>query len=196
VRHGQGETTGRCGVPSPPAGPGSRRCPERGVSLPEILATIAVAALVVGTAAAMSVHWLGREDNRSAVYTLRTQMQIARVQAVSRNRACRLLLDTSSRRVRILDLNDPANSTDDLLLAETTLSTKIQFASPTGGPPVTLAAVSGTVYQATFAPDGSVPAGAGAICLLGGDRYNRITLLGAGGTKFERWDGNAWVQGS
>ena len=94
------------------------------------------------------------------------------------------------------DLNDPASASDDILLHDVTLSSKISFARPDSGSAVTLTTLGGNLYGAIFASDGSVSAGAGLIALQGGDGSYRISLYGAGGVRVERWDGSSWVLGS
>ena len=57
--------------------------------------------------------------------------------------------------------------------------------------------LAGTTFKATFESDGSVDGdGGGNIALEGGGRSNQVTLLEAGGTKIERWNGSAWESGS
>jgi hypothetical protein len=96
----------------------------------------------------------------------------------------------------VFDLNDSADTTDDILLNDATLSSKISFARPDTGSAVTLTSLGGNLYGATFASDGSVSAGAGLIAMQGGDGSYRINLYGAGGVRVERWGGSAWVLGS
>jgi hypothetical protein len=118
------------------------------------------------------------------------------MQAVSRGRSCRFLVDTASRKLQVIDLNDPANATDDITIASTTLPSRITFSHPTGAAAATLESHSGTWYRATFGADGSVAAGAGSVFIKGGDRFDRVTVYGAGGTRVERWSGAAWQVGS
>ncbi len=169
---------------------------EHGMSLAEVTVVMVLVAVITTAVATYSIPWLGREEMRGAVYTVQEYLQLARVQAVSRNRDCRFLIDSSSRQVSVTDLNDPADATDDLSLHSATLSSRVTFARPDPGPAVTLASVSGSLYQATFSSDGSVTAGAGLIALQGGDASYRINLYGAGGVRVERWDGSSWVAGS
>ena len=169
---------------------------ERGMSLAELTVVMVLVAVVTTAVATYSIPWLGREEMRGAVYTIQEYLQLARVQAVSRNRDCRFLIDSASRQVSVVDLNDPATSSDDILLYSATLSSRVTFARPDTGAAVTLASVSGNLSQATFASDGSVSAGAGLIAVQGGDGNYRINIYGAGGLRVERWNGSAWVAGS
>ena len=169
---------------------------ERGMSLAELTIVMVLVAIITTAVATYSIPWLGREEMRGAVYTIQEYLQLARVQAVSRNRDCRFLIDSGSRQVFVVDLNDPSTGSDDISLYSATLSSRVTFARPDTGSAVTLAAVSGSLYQATFASDGSVSAGAGLIAVQGGDGNYRINLYGAGGVRVERWTGSSWVAGS
>jgi prepilin-type N-terminal cleavage/methylation domain-containing protein len=173
-----------------------RRRFERGYTLAELLVALAIGGLLLLAATTTSVAWIGREESRSAVYLLQTLVQSARMQAISRHRACRIKLDTSTRQIQVIDLNDPANGADDVTVTGVTLSPRLSFARPDGSTPVTLALVSGTTYQTTFGSDGAVTQGAGVVSVLGGDRYQQLTVYGAGGVKLERWTGSAWQVGS
>ena len=175
---------------------GRRRRTENGASLIEILVVLALAGLLLAAATMTTVAWIGREAARSEVYSLQTNMQVARMEAVSRHRTCRFSVDTATRRMLVVDLNDPADTTDDITLADVTLSSKISFARPDGSTPVTLSLVTGTQYGATFGADGAVTAGAGVVSVFGGGRYEQLTLFGAGGLRLNRWNGSAWVIGS
>ena len=169
---------------------------ERGMSLAEVTVVMVVVAIIATATATYTIPWLGREEMRGAVYQVQQYLQLARVHAISRNRSCRFQIDTSSRRMTVFDLNDPASTTDDILLNDATLSSKISFARPDSGSAVTLTSLGGNLYGATFASDGSVSAGAGLVAMQGGDGSYRVNLYGAGGVRVERWDGSAWVLGS
>ena len=169
---------------------------EQGMSLAEVTVVMVVVAIVATAVATYAIPWLGREEMRGAIYQVQQYLQLARVQAITRNRSCRFQIDTASRRMTIFDLNDPSSSTDDILLNDATLSTKVSFARPDSGSAVTLASLGGTLYGATFSSDGSVSAGAGLVSMQGGDGSYRVSLYGAGGVRVERWDGTAWVPGS
>ena len=168
---------------------------ERGASLIEILVVMGFVVSMLLLAATYSLPWLGKEDMRSSVYSVRTYLQMARMQAVSRNHACQFRVDSSTRSLQVFDLVDPSTSSDDILLWQTTLPVKVSFARPDSGSAITLPVSSGTTYQATFGGDGSVTSSVGSISLLGGTRYHRVELYGAGGAKIWNWDGTAWVAG-
>ena len=169
------------------------RARERGFSLPELLLLLAVLGLVTTLSVTYAVAWLGRAESRGAVSSVQTLLQRARMEAVARNRACRFTVDTATRRARVYDLVDVGNTGDDILLSDATLSPRVVFARPDSGSAVTLAAISGSTYGATFASDGSVSAGSGLVALFGGDGYYRVNLYGAGGAAVERWNGSVWA---
>lgn len=169
---------------------------ESGVGLVEILVVLVIAGILITAGVVFAMPWLSREEMRGAVYTVQEHLQLARIQAVTRNRACQFRLNASTGLVQVIDLNDPANGTDDTEITHVTLSRSISFSDPGGGSAITLQLISGTLYQATFEADGSVSAGAGVINLLGGDRYDRVSVLGAGGTKTENWNGSVWQWGA
>ena len=169
---------------------------ERGMSLAELTVVMVIAALVISAAVTYAIPWLGREEMRGAVYHVQQFLQLARIQAVTRNRSCQFRIDTASRGVTVVDLNDPADATDDIQLYGETLPRAVTFARPDLGSIVTMALLSGTTYQATFASDGSVSSGAGVVALQGGDASYLVTLFGAGGVRVERWNGTLWVSGS
>jgi prepilin-type N-terminal cleavage/methylation domain-containing protein len=168
----------------------------QGVTLPEILVVLLIAGLILTIGVAFSLPWIGREEARSGVYQIQSQLQLARIQAITRNRPCRFVLDTAGHRMQVVDVNDPSDSTDDILLADTILSPRVVFGRPDTGSPITLQTFSTGIFGATFASDGSVSSGAGEVVLFGGDRYERLYLLGAGGVRVEHWDGTRWALGS
>jgi Tfp pilus assembly protein FimT len=159
------------------------------------MALLALATILLAAAANFSLQWSAREEMRGSIYSVQTYLQTARMQAVSRNRSCQFRIDTATRRLQVFDLNDPANSGDDILLSQTTLSPRVSLSRPDTGDPVTLALVSGTTYQATFAPSGIVTSGTGLVSIFGGSRFHRIDLFAAGATKIWNWDGASWVAG-
>jgi prepilin-type N-terminal cleavage/methylation domain-containing protein len=176
-----------------PGCPVPAAAPARGFTIPELLVVLALCAVVLTLTVTYAIRWLGRVESRGAAFTIESFLQRARMEAVSRNRDCRFTVDTATRRVRVIDLMDPADTGDDLVVADATLSTKVDFARPDFGSPVTLTFISGTTYGATFASDGSLAAGTGLVSLLGGDGFLRVSLYGAGGASVEQWDGSNWV---
>ena len=165
---------------------------QRGASLLELLAMLAVAGIAVTLSVIGSLGWIHRQASRSAVYHVQAMLQAARSEAVARNRACQLRVEPGTRTLRIVDLN-LAGSSDDVRISATELSRTTQFDRPDSGDAVDLPLFATGVHEATFEADGTVSSGAGGeIVLRGGDDYYRITLYGAGGVRVERWDHNGW----
>jgi Tfp pilus assembly protein FimT len=169
---------------------------EAGLTLVETMLALALIAVGLSIAVNTFASWAGREEMRSGAYTIQIFLRLAQSEAAARGRACRFLLDTTTRQVSVVDLNDPAIATDDVLLASATLSRRVFFANPAGDPPVTLELLSGAIYGTTFLSDGGVSAGAGEISIQGSSTFSRIIVLGAGGTRVDRWDDTAWTRGS
>ena len=96
---------------------------ERGMSLAEVTVVMVVVAIIATAAATYTIPWLGREEMRGAVYQVQQFLQLSRAQAITRNRACRFQIDTASRRITVYDLNDPASTTDDILLHDASSGT-------------------------------------------------------------------------
>jgi len=170
---------------------------ERGMTLIETLLVVSMAALMLVATAAYSIPWLARENMRGAVYDLQTYMQLTRIEAVSRNRECRFVLNTSTRDLAIYDGNGTSTTTDDTLLYERGLPGSISFARPDSGSAVSISQIgTGSRYEVKFTSDGTVSAGSGLVHVLGGERYGRISVFGAGGTQVERWNGSRWELGT
>lgn len=168
---------------------------QRGVSFTELIIVLALISIIGLVTTNYVVSWLPREAMRGAIYQTQQAMQIARAQAIARNRKVRVIVDATGREVATIDLNDPLDLTDDILLHHVILPDTVSFARPDPGAAVTLTFVSTGLYEATFLSDGSV-AGAGIVALTGGDGAYRVNLQGAGATSVERWTGSSWVAGS
>lgn len=170
---------------------------ERGMTIPELLVVLALAAAVFLLAGSYALPWVQQQTMQSAVYDVQSHLQLARVEAITRNRTCRFEVDTATRLVRVFDVMDPADLTDDVLLHSSQLDTDVAFSDPEGGDAVTLSQIgTTTAYEAWFRSDGVVTVGVGDIRLLGGQRYNRVSVFGAGGTQVDRWNNGGWHVGS
>ena len=169
---------------------------QRGFTLIELLVVLMLAGLLLLAVGSYALPWLRRESMRSAIYDVQTFLQLARVEAITRNRECRFEIDTATSVVRVYDRMDPADLTDDVLLRSAQLDDSVDFARPGGGAAVTLSALSASTFEAVFRQDGVVTVGIGDIVMLGGSRYERVSVFGAGGTQVERWDKGAWHVGS
>jgi prepilin-type N-terminal cleavage/methylation domain-containing protein len=168
---------------------------QKGMTLIELVIVVSLAAVTLLATATYALPWIAREKARSAVYDVQSYLQLTRIEAVSRNRQCRFELNTATRSLKVFDGNGtPANKGDDVLLYETTLPSRIQFARPDAGNAVTLSQVgSSDVYETVFTADGIVTQGTGEVSLYGGDEYNRVMVFGAGGVSVDRWAGAGWV---
>jgi Tfp pilus assembly protein FimT len=167
------------------------------MTLIETLLVVAVAALVLIATAAYSVPWIAREKMRGAVYDVQLYMQLARIEAVSRNQDCRMVVDTSGGTLAVLDSNGTSSTADDLLLYSRRLPDSVEFDRPDSGSAVTLPQIgTGSRYQAIFASNGTVRNGGGEVVLHGAEQYGKVSVYGAGGTQVEKWNNGAWHVGS
>ncbi|RMG47659.1 MAG: prepilin-type N-terminal cleavage/methylation domain-containing protein [Acidobacteria bacterium] len=174
----------------------NRSDPERGVTLLEILVVLTMLAVVSGVTANYALEWIRREKLRSALYTVSSQLELARLEALNRNRSCRVIVDTDEGQVQVVDLNQPGDPTDDTVLASARLPEGVRFAAPGGGAAVTFELQPDGRYAATYSAGGVVTAGAGQVVLAAGGRYGRVTLFVAGGTQVEHWADGGWHAGS
>ena len=166
---------------------------ERGMTLFEVVMVLGLASAALLATATYALPWMARERSRSAVYDVQSYLQLTRIEAVSRNRECRFVVDTASRTLRVFDGNATAVTTDDRLLYETTLPSKVTFSRPDSGTAVTLSQIgTSTQYQTKFSSDGIVTEGTGLVSVLGGNEYNRVQVYAAGGVTVDRWSGSNW----
>lgn len=168
---------------------------QKGMTLIELVIVMALAAVTLVATATYALPWLARERARSAVYDVQSYLQLTRIEAVSRNRECRFVLDTSTKTMQVFDGSGTSATTgDDILLYATTLPDRVRFARPDSGAPVTLSQIgSSSVYETVFTSDGIVSSGTGDVALFGGDEYNRVMVFGAGGVSVDRWSGSGWT---
>ena len=166
---------------------------ERGATMLEILFALVLVGVLATVTVTFSLTWTQRQAARSAIYHVQSYLQLARVQAVTRNQACMFVVDEDTGTIQVFDLMDPGDGTDDVELSNLDLSSTVGFDRPDLGSPITLALLSGSKYQATFEANGTVSAGTGGeIVLEAGEGYHRITLFGAGAVRVDRWDGTGW----
>ena len=167
---------------------------QKGMTLFELMFVISLASVALVATATYALPWIAREKSRSAVYDVQSYLQLTRIEAVSRNRECRFVLDTASRVLQVFDGNNTSATSDDRLLYETSLPAQIQFVRPDSGSPVTLSRIGSTsMYETVFTSDGIVAQGTGEVALFGGNEYNRVLVFGAGGVSVDRWSGSGWV---
>jgi Tfp pilus assembly protein FimT len=166
------------------------------MTLPELLvALLALAAtLLIGTLAA--VPWMARESMRGTLHDSSVLLQLARMEAVSRNHSCSFRIDVGARSMSIVDMNDTSTTADDVVLSTRRMPTTVSVARPDAGAPITFENVGGTLFRVVFDRDGHVSTGAGEMVLYGGERYGRVTVYAAGGVRHESWNGATWVPGT
>ncbi len=172
----------------------SRR--ERGLTLLEVIAVMTIMGIIAAIGVTYASSWIRREQMRSSAYVIQTHMQMARVEAMSRNRDCRFVIDDSDGSIRVIDLNDPSDTTDDILIASAELPTAINFQRPDVGSPITLNNVSGTLWETTFRQDGVVSSGSGSVHIATDDLYRKVSVYVAGGVHLQTWDGSTWIEGA
>jgi len=166
---------------------------QSGITLSELLVVMAIAAVAVTVTLVYSSPWLARESVRSSANDVASFMQLARIEAVSRNTDCRFVVDTGSRVLEVRDSMGTGSVTDDQLLFQRRLPSGVAFSRPDGGATVTLEQLpSTTIYQAVFASDGIVSSGAGGVFFQGGNRWASVQVQAAGATEINYWDGQAW----
>lgn len=168
---------------------------QRGATLAEVTIALFLLAVAIVVASPHSLRWLGTEASRSAAYETQMLLQLARAEAVTRNRSCRFEIDAQQAVAQVWDLNDPGNGSDDVRLAAVRLPSRVRFSHPEGAAAITLQSLGGSRYGATFRSDG-VATGAGYVVLEGNASFRRLSVYAAGGTKLERWGGSSWLTGS
>jgi hypothetical protein len=138
---------------------------------------------------------LARETMRAAMHDTVAAMQIAKMEAASRNRDCRLVVNTSSAVLRVWDTRATSTTLDDTLLYEHRLPDTVGFARPDGGGIVTLPEVAPSSYETSFTSQG-MALGTGDVYLTGGERYARVSVHAAGGVVASIWTDGIWRTGS
>ncbi len=167
--------------------------PAKGISLVELLVVLAVGSLALTVTITVSVPLIAREQGRSAAYDLRTQMQRAKVEAVTRNHQCRMTVDESTKTLQVLDSMGTTGTLDDQILSKVVFPGPVAFARPDGGDAVQLETVSGDTSQVRFDSDATVAGGAGEVVLYAGSDYMKVEIFPSGGIELTTWDGSAWV---
>jgi Tfp pilus assembly protein FimT len=170
---------------------------ERGATLIDLVTVLAISGVMVVAAIGYSLPWMASQTLRSDQHMLAGFLQLAKIEAVSRNRPCRFVIDTATGVVEVRDGMGTTATTDDTLLHQATLSPAVTFQRPDVGNVVTFAAHGFTgTYHVVFDSRGTVDTGTGDLFLSGGDAYGRISAHAAGGIELSRWDGNSWESGS
>ena len=168
---------------------------QGGFTLVELLSVLAIATVLLALTMLVAQPMIGNESGRGAVYELQTLAQLARMEAVARNRECRLLLCPTSRELLVTDTRGTtADPTDDEVLHGTVLPEAVTFERPDAGSAVTWASIGGTPewFQVRFGSDGTVEAGEGDVIVHGGERYGKVAVFVSGGTQVTTWTTGGW----
>jgi len=174
---------------------GNRIRSQGGFTLLELVSVLAIAVVLLALAMLVAQPMIGNESGRGAVYELQTMAQLARMEAVARNRECRLLLCPTSREVLVTDTRGTtADPSDDEVLHGTVLPEAVTFERPDAGSAVTWANIGGSPewFQVRFGSDGIVEAGEGDVVVHGGQRYGKVAVFVSGGTQVTSWKAGAW----
>lgn len=136
---------------------------QRGLGLGELLLITATASLAVAAATAQLLpDSQTRPSVRGAAQTVGAYLQLARVEAVSRDHPCLLRLEPDRGRLVVLDTRGTATPADDEALHGGSLPDGVRFAALEGG------------TEVEFRPDGS--ASPAAITLSDGRSRARVTV--------------------
>ena len=166
---------------------------DQGLTLIELLVVLSLAAVIVGVSAAYSIPAIARSKMRSAIHDVQSFMQLARIEAISRSRECRFVLNMTDGAFEVWDGNGTASTHDDILLRSRNLPRSVVFSRPDAGLPVSLQRVGDSMsFQTVFVADGIVRHGTGSVFLHGGYRYVSISVYAAGGMEMKQWDGSTW----
>lgn len=169
---------------------------QRGVTALELVVVVTILSVTVTFTAIHSMPWMARESMRSAANEIVSFMQLAKIEAASRNRQCRFVIDTSNGALEIWDSMGTDDVADDSRLHVGSLPSSVNFQRPDAGDTVTLDEIDGTTrYQAVFRSDGIVALGAGVVFLHGGEKFGNVQAHAAGGTEIQYWNGSAWHAG-
>ncbi len=169
---------------------------QSGATLLELIAVIALASAVLATTVTYSLPMIARETLRGALQEGQAFAQLAKIEAVSRNHACRFVVDTGTGALEVWDSLGTASIDDDVLLHHGRIQQSVRFDRPDSGADVTLEQIgSSSRYQAVFRSDGMVAAGTGEVHLLGGERFGRLAIFAGGGVETAQWSGSQWKTG-
>ena len=169
---------------------------QRGLTLIELIVVVAVVSVMVGITVAYSLPWLAKETMRSGANDVQSFMQLAKIEAVSRNRECRFVVDASSGTLEVWDSLGTGDDSDDVRLHLSSLPTSIAFERPDFGDVITLEQIDSSLrFQSVFGSDGVISSGDGAVFLRGGEGFGNVEVYAAGGIEMHYWNGSTWRAG-
>ena len=162
---------------------------QAGMTMTEFVIAMGVAGSVMAVTLTYSVDWMVREDLRSSTRTIQSAIQLNRMEAVNRNRPCRMVLNPGTNAVEVWDtMGTPDDTTDDKRLHTTTLPASIAFESPDDEEAVTLDKLNDGSYEVMFGADGTVASGSGSISLKAASNYRQVDVHVAGGIQTKVWE--------
>ena len=167
---------------------------QAGVTMVELLMVVVFAAIIVVITLYASTSFIGRSSMRGATTEMVSFLQLARIEAVSRNRDCRFVVDTASRALEIWDSMGTMSTADDVRIHAATVPSVVNFGRPDVGATVTLDPIGTSDFQTIVASDGTVSVGVGSVFLAGAESYGCIDVQAAGGVQILYWNGSAWVE--
>jgi Tfp pilus assembly protein FimT len=163
------------------------------MALSEVVISTAVAGMVAATVAAGSVPLVARERLQAATHELQSTLNISRMEAISRNRPARFVLDAGSRSLETWDTMGTSTTADDELIRRVSIPGSVSLARPDKSEAVTLTDDGNNKFEVTFATDGSVAGTGGDVGLAGGGKYTMISLHGTGSSRAAKWADGQWV---
>ena len=170
---------------------------ERGLTLLELVIATVLAIILVSLAMVVSIATIQRGRTRGVAHEIQSMAQLARMEAVSRNRQCLVLLSPEAGQVMVTDGQGTPASNDDILLRETKLPSSIAFQRPDSGNSINWESLGGSPvwFRLVFSPDGTVASGDGDIFLKGDEHYERLSIFVSGSTRIWSWKEGAWQVG-
>ena len=116
-------------------------------SFPELLTVVCTICLLLLASSTYFLPTLPSSSLESSVHELHVAVQLARIEAVSRNRECRVELNARDHSVRIYDSQGTTRTADDQLLHHLSLPSSIRLTHSNAGTSHTL--------QLSFKADGA-----------------------------------------
>jgi Tfp pilus assembly protein FimT len=164
----------------------------------ELVIALVLAALVISVMIVAYLSTMNRSRARGAVHEIQSLTQLARMEAVSRSRECRVLLSPDLRKVMVTDGWGTVSADDDIVLHQATLPPSVSFTRPDAGAAINWNSLGGSPpwFGLRFAADGTVVEGESDIFLKGAEHYGRLSVFVSGGTRISTWRDGAWRTGS
>lgn len=137
--------------------------PEKGLSAPEFLVVVAAAALAISAGAARLLQ-LGGGTELPPADSVHVLLQLARVEAASRQVPCRFIYDPEQRSLEVFDTRGTAEPGDDTVLYRTRLNREVAMSRHERWSPLPKE-LSHHPFEVIFQPNGRVTRGAGKIVI-------------------------------